>query len=46
VNLLCVFVLAIVQGVCELLPVSSSAHVIMVEKWLGLDPTLPEVTML
>lgn len=45
-NLLYVLILAIVQGVCELLPVSSSAHVIMVEKWLGLDPTSPQMTML
>jgi len=35
-----------VQGICELLPVSSSAHVIMAEKLLGLDPTAPEMTML
>ena len=39
-------ILALVQGLCELLPVSSSAHVIMVEKLLGLDPTAPEMTML
>ena len=41
-----VLILALVQGLCELLPVSSSAHVIMVEKLLGLDPTAPEMTML
>ena len=45
-NLLHVLILAIVQGVCELLPVSSSAHVIMTEKLLGLDPTAPAMTML
>jgi undecaprenyl-diphosphatase len=45
-NLLHVLILALVQGFCELLPVSSSAHVIMVEKMLGLDPTTPEMTML
>jgi undecaprenyl-diphosphatase len=45
-NLLNVLILALVQGVCELLPVSSSAHVIMAEKVLGLDPTAPEMTML
>jgi undecaprenyl-diphosphatase len=41
-----VFVLAIVQGVCELLPVSSSAHVIITEKLMGLDPTTPAMTFL
>jgi undecaprenyl-diphosphatase len=39
-------VLAIVQGVCELLPVSSSAHVIIAEKLMGLDPTTPAMTFL
>ena len=39
-------ILAIVQGAAELLPVSSSAHVIVVEKILGLDPTTPEMTLL
>jgi undecaprenyl-diphosphatase len=41
-----ILVLAVVQGVCELLPVSSSAHVILAEKLMGLDPTAPEMTML
>ena len=41
-----VLVLAVVQGVCELLPVSSSAHVIVAEKLMGLDPTAPEMTLL
>src|SRR5580700_11923165 len=41
-----VFLLAIVQGVCELLPVSSSAHVIIAEKLMGLDPTDPAMTFL
>jgi len=41
-----VLILALVQGFCELLPVSSSAHVIMAEKLLGLNPTAPEMTML
>ncbi len=45
-SLLHVLILAIVQGVCELLPVSSSAHVIMAERLLGLDPTAPAMTML
>jgi undecaprenyl-diphosphatase len=41
-----IIVLAVVQGVCELLPVSSSAHVIVAEKLMGLDPTAPEMTLL
>ncbi len=45
-NLPTVFVLAIVQGIAELLPVSSSAHVILVERLLGLDPSAPEMTFL
>jgi undecaprenyl-diphosphatase len=44
--LLKILVLAIVQGVAELLPVSSSAHVIIAEKLLGLDPVSPEMTLL
>ncbi|MEM8519372.1 undecaprenyl-diphosphate phosphatase [Janthinobacterium sp. CAN_S7] len=40
------FIISIVQGFAELLPVSSSAHVIMAEKLMGLDPTSPELTML
>src|SRR5208283_4853843 len=31
---------------CELLPVSSSAHVIAAEKLMKLDPSSPEMTML
>lgn len=38
--------LAIVQGLAELLPVSSSAHVIVAEKLLGLDPSAPSMTFL
>ena len=41
-----ILILAIVQGAAELLPVSSSAHVIVAEKLMGLDPTTPEMTML
>ena len=41
-----IFILGIVQGVCELLPVSSSAHVIIAEKRMGLDPTTPAMTFL
>ncbi len=41
-----IFILAIVQGTCELLPVSSSAHVIIAERLMGLDPTTPRMTFL
>jgi undecaprenyl-diphosphatase len=46
VHFLQILILAVVQGACELLPVSSSAHVIIAEKLMGLDPTSPEMTML
>lgn len=38
--------LGLLQGAAELLPVSSSAHVIVAEKLLGLDPSSPEMTFL
>src|SRR5258708_32327724 len=38
--------LAVIQGLTELLPVSSSAHVIVAEKLMGLDPTSPPMTLL
>ena len=41
-----ILILALIQGACELLPVSSSAHVIAAEKLMGLDPGSPEMTML
>ncbi len=41
-----ILVLALIQGAAELLPVSSSAHVILAEKLMGLDPTAPEMTLL
>ena len=40
-----VIILAIVQGLAELLPVSSSAHVVVTEKLLGLDPSSPQMTL-
>ena len=43
--LLKVMILAIVQGLAELLPVSSSAHVVVAEKLLGLNPSSPEMTL-
>lgn len=45
-NLLHIIILAVVQGIAELLPVSSSAHVIVAEKLMGLDPTAPNMTLL
>lgn len=45
-TLLQLLILSLVQGFAELLPVSSSAHVIMAEKLMGLDPASPELTML
>jgi len=41
-----IFILAVIQGATELLPVSSSAHVIIAEKLMGLDPTKPQMTLL
>jgi len=41
-----VILLAIIQGLTELLPVSSSAHVIVAEKLMGLDPSAPQMTLL
>jgi undecaprenyl-diphosphatase len=46
VSFLQILILGIVQGAAELLPVSSSAHVIVVEKLMGLDPSSPEMTFL
>jgi undecaprenyl-diphosphatase len=41
-----VIILGIVQGLAELLPVSSSAHVVVAEKLLALDPSSPPMTLL
>jgi undecaprenyl-diphosphatase len=46
VNFLQIFILGIVQGAAELLPISSSAHVVIAEKLMGLDPSSPEMTFL
>ncbi|HME11591.1 MAG TPA: undecaprenyl-diphosphate phosphatase [Candidatus Acidoferrum sp.] len=45
-TLMHIIILAVVQGLAELLPVSSSAHVVVAEKLLGLDPTSPPMTLL
>jgi undecaprenyl-diphosphatase len=43
-SLVQIIILGIVQGAAELLPVSSSAHVIAAEKLMGLDPSSPEMS--
>lgn len=45
-NLLEIILLALIQGAAELLPVSSSAHVIFAERLMGIDPSSPEATFL
>jgi undecaprenyl-diphosphatase len=46
-SLLDILILAVVQGLAELLPVSSSAHVIVAEKLLGIkDPGAPPMSLL
>src|SRR6185437_7258873 len=45
-SLIHILILGVVQGLAELLPVSSSAHVVVVEKLLGLDPSSPPMTLL
>ena len=46
INIPKILILAVIQGLSELLPVSSSAHVIVAEKLMGLDPTTPAMTLL
>jgi undecaprenyl-diphosphatase len=38
--------LALIQGAAELLPVSSSAHVILAQRMMGMDPSRPEQVFL
>src|SRR5580704_7217679 len=45
-DLLQIIILALIQGAAELLPISSSAHVIVAEKLMGIDPSSPEATFL
>src|ERR1700722_6176742 len=46
IRLLQIIILGLIQGATELLPVSSSAHVIVAEELMRLDPTSPEMTFL
>jgi undecaprenyl-diphosphatase len=46
VHLVQIVVLAVIQGMAELLPISSSAHVIFVQRLMGLDPSSPQMTFL
>ena len=46
INLLQIILLGLIQGTTELLPVSSSAHVIVAEKLMGIDPSSPEAVFL
>src|SRR4051812_40672454 len=45
-NLIQIIILSIIQGAAELLPVSSSAHVILAQKLMGLDPSSPKMVFL
>jgi undecaprenyl-diphosphatase len=45
-SIVTVIILAIIQGLAELLPISSSAHVVVAEKLMGLDPSSPQLTLL
>ncbi len=45
-TILHVIILAIIQGLAELLPISSSAHVVVAEKLMGMDPSAPAMTLL
>lgn len=41
-----IIILAIVQGLAELLPVSSSAHVVVAERLMGLNASSPQMTLM
>jgi undecaprenyl-diphosphatase len=45
-SILQILILAAIQGAAELLPISSSAHVIVAEKLMHIDPSSPEMTLL
>jgi undecaprenyl-diphosphatase len=44
--LLKIVILAIIQGLAELLPVSSSAHVVVAERLMGLNASSPDMTLM
>jgi undecaprenyl-diphosphatase len=46
VHFLQIALLALIQGAAELLPVSSSAHVILAQRVMGMDPSKPEQVFL
>jgi undecaprenyl-diphosphatase len=46
VHYLEIALLALIQGAAELLPVSSSAHVILAQRLMGMDPSRPEQVFL
>jgi undecaprenyl-diphosphatase len=46
VTIVQVLILSVIQGACELLPVSSSAHVLVAAKLMGIDPSSPQMTFL
>src|SRR5882724_12891064 len=46
VHYLQIAVLALIQGAAELLPVSSSAHVILAQRAMGMDPSQPKQVFL
>jgi undecaprenyl-diphosphatase len=41
-----IIILAIIQGLAELLPVSSSAHVVVAERLMGLNASSPQMTLM
>lgn len=41
-----IIILSVIQGLCELLPVSSSAHVLIGARLMGVNPSSPEMTFL
>ncbi len=43
-NLLQAIILGIIQGLTEFIPISSSGHLIIVEKWMGLTMKSEEIT--